>query len=87
METEASNLKHSPLWPLSEGVIMNTAHMHSSGVIQPRHYTRKNMNTVVGGDYVFILPRFQGKVRNGSRGARILFGVSRKKNQSLITIC
>jgi hypothetical protein len=61
METEASNLKHRPLWPLSEGVIMNTARMHSAGVVQSRHYTRKNMNTVGGGGYVFVLPHLGGK--------------------------
>jgi predicted acetyltransferase len=42
---------------------MNTARIHSSGVIQSRHYTRKNMNTVGGGGgcYVFVLPSFRGK--------------------------
>jgi hypothetical protein len=61
METEASNLKHRPFWPLSEGAIMNTARMHCSGVIQSRHYNRKNMNAVgVGGD-VFVQSRVRGK--------------------------
>jgi hypothetical protein len=62
METEASNLKHRPpLWSLSEGVIMNTARMHSAGFMQSRHYSRKNMNTVGWGGYVSVLPHFRGK--------------------------
>jgi hypothetical protein len=79
METEASNLKHRPLWPLSEGVIMNTARMHRAGAIQSRHYTHKNMNAVGGGGSVFVLPRFRGKGVEWKSGCSyFVWGFTRK---------